>query len=76
MKDKLTIVKVGGKIVEGESSLDVLLHGFAAIDGFKLLVHGGGRSATAMASRLGIETVMIDGRYAPGRDHGLCRLGQ
>ena len=68
MKDKLTIVKVGGKIVEGESSLDVLLHGFAAIDGFKLLVHGGGRSATAMASRLGIETVMIDGRRVTDSD--------
>jgi acetylglutamate kinase len=62
VKDKLTIVKVGGKIVEDENSLDVLLKEFAAIDGFKLLVHGGGRSATAMASQLGIETVMIDGR--------------
>ena len=62
MKDKLTIVKVGGKIVEDESSLDVLLREFAAIEGFKLLVHGGGRSATAMAARLGVETVMIDGR--------------
>lgn len=62
MKDKLTIVKVGGKIVEDESSLDVLLGEFAAIEGFKLLVHGGGRSATAMAARLGVETVMIDGR--------------
>ena len=68
MKDKLTIVKVGGKIVEDESPLDVLLHGFAAIDGFKLLVHGGGRSATAMASRLGIETVMIDGRRVTDSD--------
>lgn len=68
MKDKLTIVKVGGKIVEDEQSLDVLLRGFAAIDGFKLLVHGGGRSATAMASRLGIETVMIDGRRVTDAD--------
>jgi len=62
MKDQLTIVKVGGKIVEDESTLDVLLHEFAAIEGFKLLVHGGGRSATAMAARIGVETVMIDGR--------------
>lgn len=35
---------------------------FAAIDGFKLLVHGGGRSATKVAAQLGIETLMIDGR--------------
>ena len=60
MKDKLTIIKVGGKIVEEPQTLDSLLRDFAAIDGFKLLVHGGGRSATKMA--LGIETKMIDGR--------------
>ena len=62
MKDKLTIIKVGGKIVEEPQSLNALLNDFAAIDGFKLLVHGGGRSATAMASQLGIETKMVDGR--------------
>lgn len=62
MKDKLTIIKVGGKIVEEKESLDSLLRDFAAIDGFKLLVHGGGRSATKVAAQLGIETLMIDGR--------------
>lgn len=62
MKDKLTIIKVGGKIVEEPQTLDSLLRDFAAIDGFKMLVHGGGRSATKMAASLGIETKMIDGR--------------
>ena len=62
MKDKLTIIKVGGKIVEEPQSLNALLNDFAAIDGFKLLVDGGGRSATAMASQLGIETKMVVGR--------------
>lgn len=62
MRDKLTIIKVGGKIVEEKESLDSLLRDFAAIDGFKLLVHGGGRSATKVAAQLGIETLMIDGR--------------
>ena len=62
MKDKLTIIKVGGKIVEEKESLDSLLRDFAAIEGFKLLVHGGGRSATKVAAQLGIETLMIDGR--------------
>lgn len=61
MRDKLTIIKVGGKIVEEKESLDSLLRDFAAIDGFKLLVHGGGRSATKVAAQLGIETLMIDG---------------
>ena len=62
MKDKLTIIKVGGKIVEEPDTLAALLRDFAAIDGFKLLVHGGGRSATKIAAQLGIETQMIDGR--------------
>lgn len=58
----LTIVKVGGAVVEQPESLDTLLRGFAKIDGNKILVHGGGRTATALASRLGIETKMVDGR--------------
>ena len=62
MKDKLTVIKVGGKIVEEEASLNSLLRDFAAIEGFKLLVHGGGRSATKIAATLGVETVMVDGR--------------
>lgn len=59
---RLTIVKVGGKIVEEEASLKQLLSDFNSISGNKILVHGGGRSATAMAARLGIETKMVDGR--------------
>jgi len=46
MKDKLTIVKVGGKVVEDADSLSKLLHDFSKIQGYKVLVHGGGRSAT------------------------------
>ena len=60
--EKLTIIKVGGKIVEEQVSLHSLLCSIADIPGAKVLVHGGGRSATALASRLGIETVMISGR--------------
>jgi acetylglutamate kinase len=58
----LTVVKVGGKIVEEEPTLKKFLHDFAAIEGHKVLVHGGGRSATAMATQLGIESVMVKGR--------------
>ncbi len=61
-KQKLTIVKVGGKVVEEKDSLADLLDRFSKLEGLKVLVHGGGRSATAMAERLGIETKMVDGR--------------
>ena len=62
MKEHLTIIKVGGKIVENSESLNALLKDFVAVEGKKLLVHGGGRSATQMAARLGVETKMVDGR--------------
>ena len=62
MKEKLTIVKVGGAVVEDELQLSQLLCDFAAIEGRKVLVHGGGRKATKMAERLGIETKMVNGR--------------
>ncbi|OCW94271.1 acetylglutamate kinase [Macellibacteroides sp. HH-ZS] len=60
--DKLTIIKVGGKIVEEEATLRKLLRDFSALEGYKILVHGGGRSATKIASQLGIESQMVEGR--------------
>jgi acetylglutamate kinase len=62
MKEKLTIVKVGGAVVEDEAQLAGLLKDFSAIEGRKLLVHGGGRRATKVAETLGIETKMVGGR--------------
>lgn len=60
--EKLTLVKVGGKIVEEKETLDALLASFNSLDGLKVLVHGGGRSATKIAEQLGIETKMVNGR--------------
>ncbi len=60
--DKLTIVKVGGKIVEEPTNLKQLLADFSKIKGQKILVHGGGRSATALASKLGIDSQLVNGR--------------
>jgi len=62
MKEKLTIIKVGGAVVEDEEQLQQLLKDFSAIEGAKILVHGGGRRATKIAAQLGIETKMVDGR--------------
>ena len=68
MKEKLTIVKVGGAVVEDEQQLTRLLRDFSAIEGRKILVHGGGRKATKMAERLGIETKMVEGRRITDAD--------
>ena len=62
VKEKLTIVKVGGAVVEDETQLAQLLKDFSAIEGQKVLVHGGGRRATQVASQLGIESKMVNGR--------------
>ena len=62
MKEKLTIVKVGGAVVEDEAQLSQLLKDFCAISGKKVLVHGGGRKATKVAESLGIESKMVNGR--------------
>lgn len=66
--EKLTIVKVGGAVVEDEAQLSQLLKDFSAIDGNKVLVHGGGRRATQVAKDLGIETKMVDGRRITDAD--------
>ena len=62
MKQTLTIVKVGGAVVEDEAQLAQLLKDFSAIPGRKALIHGGGRRATQVAASLGIESKMVGGR--------------
>lgn len=59
---KLTVVKVGGAILEDAESLSGFLDRFVALPGLKILVHGGGRAATRMAAKLGIESKMVEGR--------------
>ena len=68
MKEKITVIKVGGKIVEESESLGNLLDRFAAVKGRKVLIHGGGRSATRIAEKLGIESHMVDGRRITDSD--------
>ncbi len=60
--DRLTIIKVGGKVVEDPQLLNTLLDHFTSITGYKLLVHGGGPLATKLAEKLGVETRMVEGR--------------
>lgn len=66
--EKITIVKVGGAVVEDEAQLTQLLKDFATIEGKKVLVHGGGRRATKVAAALGIESKMVNGRRITDAD--------
>ena len=60
--ESISIIKVGGAVVEDPAQLSILLDQFCSVSGPKVLVHGGGRSATKLAAQLGIESKMVGGR--------------
>lgn len=60
--ESLKVVKIGGKLIEDKQKLEVFLNDFVNLDSPKILVHGGGNMATDIASKLGFETKMVDGR--------------
>ncbi len=62
MKQKLSVVKIGGNVIEDEKSLDTFLSAFSKLEGLKILVHGGGKLATQLAAKLGVASKMVDGR--------------
>ena len=61
-KPKLTVVKIGGNVIDNPVSLKAFLADFAALEGYKILVHGGGKIATKTAEGLGITAVFHEGR--------------
>lgn len=61
-KQALTIIKIGGNIIDNPTELRQFLADFSKIEGNKLLVHGGGKSATKMAQSIGLIPKMIEGR--------------
>ncbi|MFL5810675.1 MAG: acetylglutamate kinase [Flavisolibacter sp.] len=60
--DKLFVVKIGGNIVDDEEKLSSFLEDFARINGYKILVHGGGKLATRLAEKMDIPQQLIEGR--------------
>lgn len=58
----ITVVKIGGNVIDDPAALKAFLAEFAAIEGPKILVHGGGKLATRMAERLELKVQMVDGR--------------
>jgi acetylglutamate kinase len=62
MKKTLTIVKIGGTVIDDEAMFGSFIGAFCQIPGDKVLVHGGGNKATELAARLNLETQMVEGR--------------
>ncbi|WP_282134149.1 acetylglutamate kinase [Seonamhaeicola maritimus] len=67
-KEKLSIVKIGGNIIEDSNALYTFLQLFSKLEGKKILVHGGGKRATGVAAKLGIESKMVNGRRITDAD--------
>ena len=61
-KPPLTLIKIGGNIIDNTAELTQFLSDFSKIEGNKVLVHGGGKSATKMAKSIGLVPQMIEGR--------------
>ncbi len=60
--ESLLVIKIGGNIIDDEEKLGVFLREFAGVPGKKILVHGGGRLATRLATQMGVEQQLVDGR--------------
>jgi len=59
---ELTIVKIGGIVIDQDENLKQFLSDFCELKGHKILVHGGGKLANQMSEKLGYEVKLIDGR--------------
>lgn len=66
--DDIKVVKIGGNIVDNPEALDRFVKDFASLPGRKILIHGGGKEATRLSSRLEIPTTMIEGRRVTSRE--------
>lgn len=60
--EQLTVIKIGGNIVDNETALDQFLSDFSSLPGRKVLVHGGGKIATRIGQKMGVEANMVNGR--------------
>ncbi len=68
MSAPVTVVKIGGNVVDNPDALGRFVGEFAAMPGRKILVHGGGKEATRLSARLEIPTTMIEGRRVTSRE--------
>ncbi len=60
--EELIVIKIGGNIIDDSKAVNAFLNDFAVIASPKILIHGGGKLATQLSSKLGIETKMVEGR--------------
>lgn len=64
----IQIFKIGGNVINDPEQLKKFLKDFSSISGKKILVHGGGKEATELGKKIGLEAKMIDGRRVTDKD--------
>ncbi len=65
--EKITVVKIGGNVIDSPEAFLSFMASFAKLEGKKILVHGGGKIATRFAKQMEVETTMIEGRRVTDR---------
>lgn len=60
--EKLFVIKIGGNVIDNDDALDAFLKRFASIQAPRILIHGGGKIATRLGEKLGIESKYVNGR--------------
>ena len=65
---KVTLVKIGGAVIEEQDALHAFLSEFEKIEGAKILIHGGGKDVSKISAALGLETKMVEGRRITDAD--------
>src|SRR3954468_4066914 len=60
--DKVYVIKIGGNVIDDDQTSMSFSKSFAAINGKKILIHGGGKLATRLAEKLGVQQLLVDGR--------------
>lgn len=65
--NNLLVIKIGGNVIDNPDALKSFLSTFAQLPGDKILIHGGGKVATQVAEKLGVQTTMVDGRRITDR---------
>ena len=68
MNGGITVVKIGGNVIDNPEALAAFIDDFSKISGPKILIHGGGKEATRLSARLGIKTRMEGGRRVTDRE--------
>lgn len=61
-KPTLSIIKIGGNVIDDSEKLHLFLKAFSDMEGYKILVHGGGKMATKLSEEIGLEAKLVDGR--------------